>query len=60
MYRKKAHEAVDKFVDQLAPKLLQEDPLTLQEISDAIEEHKGEMLGAVLQEFIQTHHLEKC
>lgn len=60
MYRKKAHEAVDKFVDQLAPKLLRDEPLTLREISDTFQEHKAEMLGTILQDFIQMHHLEKC
>lgn len=60
MYRDKAHQAVDKFVDQLAPKLLQDEPLTLREISDAFQEHKAELFGAILQDFIQMHHLEKC
>ena len=59
MYRKKAHEAVDKFVDILTPKLLREEPLILQEISDTIEEYKGEMVGVVLPEFIHALHLEK-
>jgi hypothetical protein len=59
MYRDKAHRELDKFIDRLAPKLLQEDPLTLQEISDAFQENKGEMLGGLLEEFIRTHLLEK-
>ena len=60
MYRKLAHRAVDKFVDQLAPKLLQDEPLTLREISDAFQENKAEMLGVILQDFIQMRHLEQC
>lgn len=59
MYRDKAYQELDKFIDRLAPKLLQEEPLTLREISDAFQESKPEMLGGLLQEFIQTHLLEK-
>jgi hypothetical protein len=59
MYRDKAHQELDKFIDRLAPKLLQEEPLSLQEISDAFQENKGEMLGGLLQEFIRMHLLEK-
>ena len=60
MYRERAHKAVDKLVDQLAPKLLQDEPLTLLEISDAIQEHKADLLGAILQDFVQMRHLEQC
>ncbi len=59
MYRDNAHRELDKFIDRLAPKLLQEEPLTLREISDVFQENKPEMLGGLLQEFIQTHLLEQ-
>lgn len=60
MYRDKAHQELDKFIDRLAPKLLQEEPLTLREISDAFQENKSELFGGLLQEFIRMHHLEHC
>ena len=60
MYRDKAHQELDKFIDRLAQKLLQEEPLTLREISDAFQENKSELFGGLLQEFIRMHHLEHC
>ncbi len=60
MYRDKAHQELDKFIDRLAPKLLQEEPLTLREISAAFQENKPELLGDLLQDFIEIHHLESC
>ncbi len=60
MYRDKAHQELDKFIDRLAPKLLQEEPLTLREISTAFQKNKPELLGGLLQDFIETHHLEGC
>lgn len=60
MYRERAHQVVDKFVDQLAPKLMEDESLTLHEISDVFQEHKAEMFGAIMEEFIRLHHLEKC
>ena len=59
MYRDKAHRELDKFIDRLAPRLLQEKPLTLREISDAFQENKSELLGGLLRDFIQTHLLEQ-
>ncbi len=59
MYRDKAHRELDKFIDRLAPRLLQEEPLTLREISDAFQENKSELLGGLLRDFIQTHLLEQ-
>jgi hypothetical protein len=58
MYRDKAHQELDKFIDRLAPKLLQEDPLTLREISDAFQENRSELLGGLLRDFLGVHHLE--
>jgi len=60
MYRDKAHQELDKFINRLAPKLLQDEPLTLREISTAFQENKPELLGGLLQDFIETHHLESC
>ena len=59
MYRDKAHRELDKFIDRLAPKLLQEKPLTLREISDIFQENKSELLGGLLRDFIQMHLLEQ-
>jgi hypothetical protein len=58
MYRKKAHEELDKFVDNLAPELLAEKPLTLKEISDAFQNKKPDFLGGLLQDFVRVHHHE--
>ena len=60
MYRDKAHQELDKFINRLAPKLLQDEPLTLREISAVFQENKPELLGGLLQDFIETHHLESC
>jgi hypothetical protein len=60
MYRDKAHQELDKFIDRMAPQLLQEEPLTLREISATFQENKSELLGDLLQDFIEIHHLESC
>jgi len=52
MYRDKAHRELDKFIDRLAPKLLQEDPLTLQEISDAFAKY---VTGDQAKKYLRTN-----
>ena len=59
MFRDKAHQTLDAFIDQLAPGLLQEEPLTLLEISEIFQEHKGDMLGQMFADFIRVHLLEQ-
>lgn len=58
MYRDKAHQELDQFIDNLAPKLLQEEPLTLRELSETFQENKPELLGGLLQDFIETQYFE--
>jgi len=45
MFREKMHKIADDLVDNLAPALLDEKPMTMQEISAVIEEKKQEFLG---------------
>ena len=58
MYRRKAHDEIDKFIDEIAPVLMNENPLTLKEISDAFQEKRGELLGGLLRDFVEIHHQE--
>ncbi len=58
MFRDKAHSITDKWVDTLAPALLGDKPLTMEEISSLFEEKKTELLSALVTDFIGVHHQE--
>ncbi len=47
MLRKKIHEIADNLVDELAPSLVGDKPLTMREISDLFTEIKPQLLGSL-------------
>ncbi len=58
MFRDKAHQITDTWVDSLAPALCGDKPLTMTEISALFEEKKAELLGSLVEQFIGVHHRE--
>ena len=58
MFRDKAHTIMDQWVNSLAPALLDDKPLTMEEISALFEEKKAELLSALVTDFIGVHHQE--
>lgn len=58
MFRDNAHTITDQWVDSLAPALLGDKPLTMEEISALFEERKAELLSALVTDFIGVHHQE--
>lgn len=60
MFRDKALQMMDQWVNSLAPALLGDKPLTLEDISSLFEEKKKELLSALVTDFIEVHHQELC
>ena len=58
MFRDKAYKIADQLVDRLAPTLLADESLTMEEISALFEERKAELMGMLVADFIGVHHLE--
>jgi len=58
MFRDKAHTITDQWVNSLAPTLLGDKSLTMEEISALFEEKKTELLSALVTDFIGVHHKE--
>lgn len=57
MFRDKARQIADSWVDSLAPELLGK-PMTMAQISALFEERKADLTGALVKEFIGVHHQE--
>lgn len=57
VFRDKARQIADSWVDTLAPELLGK-PMTMAEISALFEERKAELTGALVKEFVEVHHQE--
>ena len=58
MFRDRAHTIADRWVDSLASALLNDKPLTMEEISALFEAKKTELMGALVTDFIGVHHQE--
>jgi ssDNA-binding Zn-finger/Zn-ribbon topoisomerase 1 len=58
MFREKARKIADTLTDSLAPSLMGEKAMTMQEISSLFDEKKAELMGSLVTEFIGIHHQE--
>jgi len=54
--RQMAYQEIDKFVDNLAPYLEAGKPMTLQQISALFQQEKPQLLGGLLQHFVEHNH----
>jgi len=58
IFRHEAHEAMDDFVDKLAPLIASEKRLTLDEVSETFQQKRAELMGTLVEKFIESHHAD--
>ena len=59
MFRDKAHQVADQWVESLASALTDDKPMSMEEISALFEEKKAELMGALVKDFIAVRHSEE-